>query len=173
MANIDTDTLLARVRAIVEDGAGSLRTITADTFRGHLYETLGVDAKAVRALVKPRAEARIVNLERHPGTTFEMGSFQLYSVELEVLMVRSGHFTHALKDTERDDLKALAARDGDVLRQALGWPGNVTGAGVVSDMLRYESSEVGDIELDDEETGTRIETVHRFVGILNVATAIV
>lgn len=178
MAQLAAAAILTRVREVVEDAAGALRVITADTYRPGAHETLGEDAVSTQALVKPRAEARFVSVDPHDARPPEQGSFTLYALELEVTVTRYVGAEHALLDDVRTALRAVAAEDASRLKQALGWPGNLTATtagtatGLVSGMLRHTGSAVGDLKTTEGQNG-RIVTVHSFEGAARVATATV
>jgi len=175
VANINTDAILTRIRAVIETAAGSLRTITANTYEGSVFDGLDDAEKTKRALYKPRADATITRIARNPGSPPMYGSLALYDVGVEVLVVRALKPEHK-GDTDaanaaRDDVKALAINDADVLCQALCTLGNLSAAttGVVSGQLRYEETE-SEAFLDDDDA-PRIETRHRFTGIVQVTLA--
>lgn len=175
MAQLAAAAILTRVREVVEEAAGSVRIITADTYRPGAHEALGEDAASTQALVKPRAEARFTSIEPHGARPAEQGSFTLYGLELEVTVTRFIGTEHMILDDVRTTLRAVAAEDASRLAQALGWPGNLTqtsaavATGLVSGMLRYVNSEIGDLETVEGQNG-RIVTVHTFTGVAQVAT---
>ena len=173
MAYMDPDAILTAVRDVIQEAHGNSRTITANTYEGDLYAALAKDEQSRRALVKPRAEARIVSVARHEASPPVKGNLGLYAIEIEVLLIRHLNFEHRTGDAARDDVRALAVRDADVLRQALEYPGNVTqtaggtNTGLVSGMLRYVDSDVGDVELADGDPGL-VTTTHTFTGTVKV-----
>lgn len=168
--------ILEAVRDVIEDAHGNSRTITDGTYEGLLHEALPGRTEAVRALVKPRAEARIVEVARHPQSLAEPGSVQLVALTIEVRIVRVVAGEAGLRDDVRDVIRGLAAADGDVLRRALGYPGNLTqtagatATGLVSGLLRYQRSTVGPIETAaaDGVSGLRIQTRHIFTATARV-----
>jgi len=177
MAQLAAAAILTAVREVVEDAAGSVRIITADTYRPGAHEALGEDAASTQALVKPRAEARFTSIEPHGARPAEQGSFTLYALELEVTVTRFIGTEHMILDDVRTALRAVAAEDSSRLAQALGWPGNLVqtsavvpvATGLVSGMLRHVSSEIGDLEMVEGQDG-RIVTVHSFTGVAQVST---
>lgn len=178
MAQLAAAAILTAVREVCEDAAGSLRIITADTYRPGAHETQSEAAASTEALVRPRAEPRFTSVEPHGARPPEQGSFTLYALELEVTVTRYVGTEHALLADVRTALRALAAEDSSRLAQALGWPGNLaatvagTATGLVSGMLRHTGSAVGDLEAAEGQNG-RIITVHSFEGAARVATATV
>lgn len=173
MAQLAATEILTAVREAVEEAAGSVRIITADTYRPGAHEALGEDAASTQSLVKPRAEARFTSIGPHGARPPEQGSFTLYALELEVTVTRFLGTEHMIIDDVRTALRAVAAQDASRLAQALGWPGNLTttvaGAptGLVSGMLRHTGSEIGDLEMVEGQNG-RIVTVHSFTGVAQV-----
>lgn len=175
MANIAAANIFTRIREVLEDGAGSVRTITAARFSGGLYSGLGRDAETLRSLGKPRVEAEIVAGARHPSSPPINGSFELKELRVTVRIVRSGTLVQKLDDDARDAAKALAVVDADLVSQALTFPGNLTttagggATGIVSGLLRYESSDFS-VEYDGD-VSARIVTSHEFIGVVNVTLA--
>ena len=176
MAQLAAAAILTAIREVVEDAAGSIRIITADTYRPGAHEGLGEDAASTQALVKPRADVRFTSVEPHGARPPEQGSFTLYALELEVVVTRFVGTEHMILDDVRTKLRAVAAEDGSRLAQALGWPGNLTqtsaavATGLVSGMLRHTGSEIGDLETVEGQNG-RIVTVHSFTGVAHVQMA--
>lgn len=173
MAQLAAAAILTRVREVVEDAAGSVRIVTADTYRPGAHEAQNPDAASTEALVKPRAEARFTTIEPHSSRPPIQGSFTLYAVELEVTVTRFLGTEHMILPDVRTALRAVAAEDASRIAQALEWPGQLdeTGAsvatGLVSGMLRHVSSEVGDLETVEGQNG-RIVTVHTFSGTARI-----
>jgi hypothetical protein len=176
VAQLAAAAILTRVREVVEDAAGSVRIVTADTYRAGAHEAQGADAASTEALVKPRAEVRFTSIEPHGARPPIQGSFTLYAIELEVTVTRNLGTQHMILSDVRTALRAVAAEDSSRIEQALQWPGNLTqttaavDTGLVSGMLRHVSSDVGDLESVDGQNG-RIVTVHTFSGVAHVVTA--
>lgn len=173
MATVASAAIIAAIRAVLEDGAGSVRTIAAGTY-APASVALSDGAAAARALSLPRAEVVLSPAGRAEGSPPRMGSFQLLELDVEIRVTRSWRAEHNVNDDTRDTLKAAAAADEDVIAQALEWPGNLTTGGgnptgLVSGCLTHESSRVLEPEFDG--TAGRLTSVHTFKGIANVATA--
>lgn len=164
---IDTDAILTAIRDVIEDGAGNNRTISTARFDGGFYSTLARDEQSRRSLVTTRAEARIESVRLSEHSPQQPCNVYIYDLDVSVSVVRHMNNAHRLVDATRDDVKSLAVQDGDVLRQALCYPLNLTAdndgdnTGIISGRLRYISSTPGDVELEDGEAG-RIVTEHRF-----------
>ena len=168
MANVKAQEITTAIRDVIESGHGATRAIPSGTFGGGIFETLGTDAESQKAMVLPAAEAKIIKQSVNKASPPQPGSVRLYDLEIQVRLIRHINLEHTTIDAVRDDTKALAARDGDVLSQALGYPDNINtdaaGAttGLVSGMLNYISSDVG--KTDVSESGV-IVTVHKFTGV--------
>jgi len=166
--------ILDAVCAVVERGHGIARTISADSYCGGVYATLETLPSATAALTAPRAEARITRTERSPASPPEPGSFALVQVDVEVHLVRAASLRTELIDACRRELRALSSADGDVLRQALSYPGNLattsegTDTTLVSGWLDYLGSDVGDLEIEAGQNG-RLITTHTFRGTAKVS----
>ena len=167
---------MTRIREVLEDGAGSVRAITANTYAGGLSSVTNANALGIRSMIKPRVESRIIEMRPHPASPPIGGSLVLRSVTVDVRIVRAFTGRHELNDATRDALHAVASTDADVVAQALTWPGNLTATaaaaptGLVSGCLRYASSSLGTVEADGASDG-RIVTTHRFTGIAQIAAA--
>jgi hypothetical protein len=177
MATLAAAAIIQAVRDVIEDAHGSVRTIADGTYEPGVYEQMTSRAEAMQALGSPRAEVAITSVARHEASPPPQGSFQLLALELEVRVVRPFALNEALDNDDRAALRAVAAADGDVLQQALCWPGNLsqtaagTSTGLVSGMLRYDESDVEGLDHDDDMNG-RLVTTHRFTATARVALAI-
>lgn len=172
MANVNVGALLARARALLEDGAGSVRTVLATRFDGGLFDGLPEDEQSRRALITPITQARVVSMRRHEASPPPLHSLALYEIELEVRVVRHAGPLERLDDDTRDALMGAALTDGDVIAQAFGWPGAFSAGttGVVGEHLIYEGSELDLEAMADDEPG-RVVTRHAFRGVVQVTQA--
>lgn len=168
MAYAKYDAILERVRELLEDGLGSIRTITSTRFRGGLHDglphetqtRLGVEAQ------KP-IEATIVESGPHPQRLVITGTVQIERFVLEIKVVRTLATESQLTDSLRDDVKALAAEDGNAICQVLEWPPNLaTTAGGTSTDCKALIHEKSSARYVPGKAGGAIAlvTVHRFVG---------
>jgi len=175
MANLDGEAIQAAIRDVLLDGAGDKRTIGASVYKGGLYEALPANEKARRALGKPIVEAVSRVTGRHAGSPQVKGNKHILSIQVEVRVVRALTITHKLDDDVRDTLIGNAAKDADVIQQALTYPGNVSQTssgdptGIVSGLLRYQGSDAPTVVATEGQPG-RVETVHRFTGMVQVDT---
>lgn len=177
MAYLAADPILTRIREVLESGAGVLRTIASGTYYGDFHEGLSEQEQARRALTKPRYDVRAVSLTRNEASPPNMHSLGLKNIEIEVKVTRNLTFSEATADALRDDMLALAIQDGDVISQALGYTANLatttsgTATGLVSGVLEYEGSDIGEVETPDGDRPGRAETLHRFTGRVAITQA--
>lgn len=174
MAVVDTAALIARVRAIIDSGAGSIRTIDTARFRADYHAGLSDQEKAKRAVAAAPNGVYDVTarpLGRNGASPPLNHSLELVDVEVVVTVARAATFSEATKDATRDAGIAAAGADFDYLNQALGYPGNVTGAGLVSNLLRADGSPTFNIRTPGNGQPGLIETVTRFRGIAVVQQA--
>jgi hypothetical protein len=164
---VDFTTILTSLRMMLEAGNGDNLEIPATRFDGDLYATLELDEQSRRALVSPRIEARITRVTPFPSSPLEEYPLVRYEIGIEILVVRHGNDAHKLVNATRDDIKALAVQDADVICQALEYKW-AQATDLVSNRLTYVSSDIGDFELTDDGSGL-ISTVHSFTGIAQAA----
>jgi hypothetical protein len=171
MATIDAAGLIARVREVLSEAAGSLRTIAGDTYGGEYYDGLDDDEASQRAMVRPRFDVVISSVEPHPMAPPRNDSIGLYRVSVAVMVIRHISLDHQLTDATRDAARAAAVADADVVSQALEWPGNVhfssASTRIVGRKLDYLGSDVERFQLADDQPGI-IETRHRFTCTVQV-----
>jgi hypothetical protein len=176
MAYIAASAIQTRVREVLQEAAGALRTITAATFGGDLTEGVGDAELARRGVTIARIEAREVGMSRSASSPPVIGNLALYDSEWSIKVVRTLDRTTQIDDDTRDAVKALAMKDGDVVAQALGFPGNLTtttagtATGIVSGLMTYVSSSSA-VRGGVNDGASIIETDHRFTAILRAAPA--
>ena len=177
MSYIGTAALQTRLREVLEDGYGSLRTITADTYGGNLPEDFTGQGDSVRSLGQPQVECLITKGARSPSSPMTKSNVALYLVDVRVRVVRRLSADVQISETARDTIKAAAAADIDVIAQALGWPGNLTttsagaATGLVSGLLTHKESST-DVRSVVEDGASIVETLHLFTGTLQSAPAV-
>ncbi len=176
MATINGTAILTAIREVLDEGAGTVRNISTARFQADLYAGKDVDGQALSALVKPICEAEITGIRRHPMSPMDLHSMSLLEIDVRVSVVRSGTLKEKLDADARDALKGLAVDDADVVKQALLFNGNLTttiggtATGLVSGRLAsYEGSTV--TVLFSGDTSARIEGLHNFRAVVNVAQA--
>ena len=111
MATLAAAAIVQAVRDVIEDEHGSVRTISDGTYEAGPSEGASPRVEGNLSLAGPRAEVRIVDVQRHPASPPPQGSFQLVSVTVEVRVVRVFTMYEALNDASRSALKAAAASD--------------------------------------------------------------
>lgn len=171
MANIDFVAIRKRLREVLDDGAGLLRTISAGRFTGDYWTgAASLPARAL-SLQKPRFTLPFIPSTRAGGLS-EIGSIALYeirpTIECEYTLppvVES--------DTARDAVLAQAEQDGDVFRQALGWGANLvaTEAGAPTGIIDGLAFEGTASRLEDWEAG-RLIVVHSYRGFVEVTMTV-
>lgn len=169
MAYLKTAAILTRIREVLEESAGDLRTVPVGRFSGGLPEGLSETAEEIRALEAPRIETRIASKRPSPASPPVNGNLRIYELTIEVRVIRLVEPLDQLDDESRVALQALASADGDIIAQALNYPGNLTqtAAGAPTDlasgMLVYEgdaSSVVGTVDGGAQT----LTTVHTLLG---------
>lgn len=176
MAYIATAAIITRVREVLEDSAGSLRTVPSGRFFGGLPDGLSPDAESMRAISKPRVESMIVGMQRSPATPPVVGSLLIYEIDVDVRVIRVVTTLQQLSDDDRVALQALAMEDCDVIRQALEYPGNLTSTtagtptGLASGLLRYVSSKAI-VKRAVNDGSQPLEVIHKFKGVVTVTAA--
>lgn len=177
MAVVNTSAMYTRIREVLQSAAGTLRTITADTYSGDLPENLTDQTQARKSVDRPRIEPRITRWARSASGYPVIGNLAVYDLELRVRVVRTVDRTAQIDFDARDAAKALAADDCDRLAQALGFPGNLsttaagTATGIVSGLLTYRES-ISDVRGPVDDGVSMIETDHRFTGIVTSTPAV-
>jgi hypothetical protein len=170
VAAIRAAAITTRIREVLEDGAGTLRTISSTRFLGDLPEGLSDDAALARSTAKPRVEATIVSMAQSAASPPDNGNLHILDIEVDVKVVRIMSPVEQLDDDSRSALLALAIEDADMIRQALRYAGNLTQttAGTACDLVSnclavYRGSSVK-IRRAIDEGAQPVETLHRFLG---------
>lgn len=165
MAYIKTAEILTRIRELLQDGYGSVRTINASRFQGGLHAGQTPDHQArLGILSQLPCEASITKTLRHPQRLVITGSVQIELLEIQVNVVRTVAIDGQVTDSVRDAAKALAAEDADAIKQVLEWPPNLTltNAGAATDLkgMSYQGSDHR--FLGAAGKAMRLDTIHRF-----------
>jgi len=170
MAYLAASAIQTRLREVLEDARGTLRTIAVGTFLGSAPEGESDMDRARAAVEGATAEALITSVKRNASSPPMLSNVAFYDLTVRVRVTRIVTRTAQIDDSARDAIKAMAFRDADVLRQALGFPGNLTAThagtatGIVSGLLSYSDSAaaVRGLVIDGSSI---IETDHRFTCI--------
>lgn len=166
MAYTKTAEILTRIRELLQDGYGSVRTITSTRFQGGLHDGQDPNHQArLGVLTQLPAEASIVRTLPHPQRLVTTSSVQIELLEIAVKVVRTLAIDGQVTDSIRDAVQASAAEDASAIAQVLEWPPNLeqTNAGAATDAkgARYQGS-------DHRWSGNagkamRLESTHRFL----------
>lgn len=167
MAYIKAAEIIERIREIVNDGAGSVRAISASRFKGGMHEGLDdAHLSHLGKMAQKPAEVAIVAVRPHDQKIVVGGSVQLHYVDIEIRVVRALTFKGRVNDDTRDAIRALSAQDASALEQALEWPPNLetTTGGQSTDLLACMFAGSRNPVVGLEGTSMRIDTIHRFEG---------
>jgi hypothetical protein len=137
MAYLRTAAALRRIRQVVEQSLGNLRTTPTGRFGGESPTGLADESILAKAVDRPRVETTITSITPSAATPPVIGNIRIYDVMFAVKVTRIVTPLEQVSDADRDALMALAAEDVDVLGQALGFPGNLasTAAGTATDII--------------------------------------
>lgn len=176
MAYLAASAIQTRVREVLQEGAGALRSITAGTYLGDFPEG-ETDMDAARAVVvKARVEARCLSTRRSKASPPLYSNLALYEQTWRVRVQRIVERLAQVDDDVRDAAKALAFQDVDVITQALSMPGNLTATaagtstGIVSGLFTHIES-TSDVRGPVDDGASIIETDHLFTCVVRSAPA--
>lgn len=170
MAYLAAGAIQTRLREVLEDAAGSLRTIAAGRLLGDAPEGESDMDRARAAVLGAKVEALLTSMSPNESSPPTLSNVMFYDLEWRVRVTRLLPRTAQIDDTTRDAIKALAFQDADVLRQALGYPNNLlttaagTATGIISGLFTYASSSLSVRGVVDDGSSI-IETDHRFTCI--------
>lgn len=166
MAYFDADALRTRIRALLEDGEGSLRKVPDGRFDGGYWDGSDTSQGRARSLVANRYDIPYIRTERRRDFSI-IGNRQ----NLQVFPVIVCEYTleHPNdSDENRDDAIALAEQDADVLQQSIEFNlGADDGTGIIQGSCMYEGSEV----VDYDPESRRLVVRHNFTAIAHVTVA--
>jgi len=134
MAAVDIDAVEARVRAVLE-GAGSVRTVTSGRLKPAKTGDLGAAAQKLGlSATVDRYQIRVRILGDNPATPTRPCNLHLTDIEVEVRIFTS--LDHPQRRiAARMSRHSRAQETANLVKQALEWPGNMTGVGLSSDVL--------------------------------------
>ena len=176
MSYFSGENLIVRLREVLEDARGTLRTISANTFEGQFPPGLEVGEEARRAFGNPRAEATVSSVARSAASPPVIGNIALYDIGVDVRVAYPLTSAAWVVDAVRDSAVGAAYKAADVVAQALTYPGNLTttqagaATGVVSGMLAFVKSDIRSTGSD--QTGGIVEAMLRFKGVVQSAPAV-
>jgi hypothetical protein len=171
MSYVRAEAITTRLREVLEQSSGVLRTVPSSRFFGDLPEGLDMGEEIRRAIENPRINANVTRVRRSPASPPINGNLTIYDFEVEVRIVRIMSTLEQLDDASLELLRSRAFEDVDVIRQALEYPGNLTTTDggdvtdIASGMLRFVDGTVGDIKRMINEGAQQCETLVNFTGV--------
>lgn len=142
MANLAYANIRKRLREVLDDGEGLVRTVPASKFSGDYWTGADPWTGQVRALSKPRFALPTMTTVPVAGSPMQPGSSNITELEVRVECEYALTVPVAADDT-RDAAVAQAEQDGDIITQAFGWPGNLTqteaaaATGILDGVIRH------------------------------------
>lgn len=171
MSYLRAEAITTRLREVLEQSSGVLRTVPASRFFGDLPEGLDMGEEIRRAIENPRINANVAGVRRSLASPPVNGNLTIYDFEVEVRIVRIVSTLEQLDDASLELMRSRAFEDVDVIRQALEYPGNLstTDGGDVTDiasgMLRFVSGTGGEIKRMINDGAQQCETLVSFTGV--------
>lgn len=167
MAYIPATAILTRIREVIEDQEGALRTIDECRFTGDMHDGLSPLEQSRRGMLsRAPAEASITRLRPHPQQLTITCGVNLVLADVQIKIVRTLGPAEQVDDALRDQAKALASEDAIALRQALEWPPNLqaTRAGVATDIghMTWVDSRPVLGPIGTSVQALRLTTIHTF-----------
>lgn len=167
---------LTAIREVLDDGHGSLRTISAGRFVDALHEGTSDDELARRGVVAAKPfRVRLGGQRRHPASPPPNSNVNLITCDVDVIVSRTITPLEQADPDSMATLEASAAEDADAIRQALETPPNLdtTAAGISTNIcggcLRYVRSATPRVVTGAPPAkAQRFETSHRFEAVIKV-----
>lgn len=126
MANVAYAAIRKRMREILDDGNGLVRTVASSKFDGNYWTGADGWTGQVRALAKPVFAIPTMTTEPAAGRPMQPGSSDIERIAVRVEAEYALPPAASADDDTRDAAVAQAEQDGDIIAQAFGWPGNLT-----------------------------------------------
>ena len=139
MAFIPFAAIRARLRTVLENGGGLVRTVPAGRVEGDYWAGELAGDGLVRTLGPPKYTLIIDDYDRSPASPPEPSSIRLYDVRATLECIY--RLPEAVESSEgRDAALSTAEQDGDVIAQALEWGDNLSEAttGIVGGVFRFD-----------------------------------
>jgi hypothetical protein len=177
VSNIASAALLTRLREVLVEGRGSVRTITAARFDGDFPEGLSDPAQLRRAIVKPLVRADVRTLGRSKSSPPINGNILIYDIKVTVVTMRAVERRQQLVGSLNDTLFADSLTDQDLIIQALTYPRNLTtthagtATGLISGLLEFADASTGVVRAIDDGA-QKLESTLTFTGWLQCAPAV-
>lgn len=171
MSYIRAEAITTRLREVLEQSSGTMRSVPSSRFFGDLPEGLDMNEELRRAIENPRINANVTGIRRSPASPPVNGNLTIYDFEVEVRIIRIMSTLEQLDDASLELMRSRAFEDVDVIRQALEYPGNLTTTDggdvtdIASGMLRFVSGTVGEIKRMINDGAQQCETLVNFTGV--------
>lgn len=169
MANVDFAAIRTRLYAVLEDGVGLVRVISAGTHSGDYWNNAEGWAGKARAIQKPTFWIRFMPLSPHEQRPSLIGSEVIRRIEVAI-DIEYALPIGAEATSTRNEAMAQAEQDCDVIAQAFEWEGNLDypTTGIVSGWLLFEGTTP---VLEDWIEG-RLVLQQRYSGTVHVTAAV-
>lgn len=171
MSYIRAEAITTRLREVLEQSSGAMRSVPSSRFFGDLPEGLDMGEEIRRAIENPRINANVTGIRRSPASPPVNGNLTIYDFEVEVRIIRIMSTLEQLDDASLELMRSRAFEDVDIIRQALEYPGNLTttdggdATDIASGMLRFVSGTVGEIKRMINDGAQQCETLVNFTGV--------
>jgi hypothetical protein len=177
MAYIAAAALVTRLREVLEESKGVLRTVPAGRFAGDLFEGLSEAEQMRRAFTTARVRADVSVLGRSKYCPSQPSNLLIYDITVSVTALRTITRKDQLSQDENDELAALFNEDTDVIRQALEDPRNLlttesgTPTGLLSGLLLFKERSGTNVIRLINQGAQKYEQKITFTGFLKCAPA--
>lgn len=171
MAYIQTLAIIQRIEEVINSGAGDMRTIPVGTFVDSWPDGYSEWSSQRKALETPRTRVNVNPTGRSPNSPPINSSLIIYDATITVTCSRLLPRQSQILSDDYDAVQAAGAKDADLVRQALEYPGNLSVCedgrvtDIVSGMLRWQSS-VFDVVGTIDSGAQRLQGTHTFTAQL-------
>jgi len=172
MAYVQAQALIHRIREVLEQSAGTLRTVPSGRFQGDWPQGLSDATQARIVFANPRVRVNLESFSRSQYSPPINGNIVIYDIGVSVIVARLFDREKQITSDDYDAVQAYAAEDTDVIRQALEWPGNLTttstgsATDLISGMLAFIGPSTNQVVGLIDQGAQRFETTNRFGGYL-------
>jgi len=177
VSGIASAALLTRLREVLIDSRGAVRTVPYGRFDGDFPEGLSDPTQMRRALAKPMVRADVKTLGRSRYSPPVNGNVLIYDIKVVVTTLRVVERRQQLDGDLNDTVMAAALTDQDIITQALTYPSNLlttqdgTATGLVSGLLQFSDAYTGVLRAIDQGA-QKLESKLTFTGWLRCAPAV-
>ena len=169
--------VIQAIRDVLDDGHGSIRTLATGRLVDDLPEGIAEEELQRRGLGEPAPfRVRVTRVEPSPYSAPINSGTILRDFDVEVTISRTISLPERLSPDDMAALQALCLEDQSAVSQALGSPPNLsqtasgTDTNIAGGALRYLGSD-NVVTTSATDEARRLETTHRFTGVLKVYTA--